>query len=326
MNVFIRILFLTFISLIFLNCINRTSLFSVEIPADLIEVEESKPYGFEEEPPIPTRAEIIIKTLMTAYPDKIEKVEYINDDWAFFLNDAWYYYAGGRLLPESELENSSNYRAMTFYNYPAELPEWVERTPSTTNRTSSTAGSNSGSSAQRVQTRRSNFFLDTIWNSGTQRETENQLVRFNFLGKQTRVHKDIHERLVTIETQIRAAAQTDQEIQTWINSIYTQESYNWRNIALTANRSYHSYGLAIDFLPRSLGRLQTYWLWSSQSGRDWRNIPYTERYHPPAPVIKIFETYGFIWGGKWMQFDTMHFEYRPELLILSGFTVIGLND
>jgi len=22
----------------------------------------------------------------------------------------------------------------------------------------------------------------------------------------------------------------------------------------------------------------------------------------------------FIWGGRWYHFDTMHFEYRPELL------------
>jgi hypothetical protein len=31
-------------------------------------------------------------------------------------------------------------------------------------------------------------------------------------------------------------------------------------------------------------------------------------------LIKIFEKYGFIWGGKWNHYDTMHFEYRPELL------------
>ncbi|MDD5211432.1 MAG: M15 family metallopeptidase, partial [Sulfuricurvum sp.] len=24
--------------------------------------------------------------------------------------------------------------------------------------------------------------------------------------------------------------------------------------------------------------------------------------------------YGFIWGGRWYHYDTMHFEYRPELL------------
>jgi hypothetical protein len=34
-------------------------------------------------------------------------------------------------------------------------------------------------------------------------------------------------------------------------------------------------------------------------------------------VIRIFEEEGFIWGGKWAMYDTMHFEYHPELLLLS---------
>jgi hypothetical protein len=29
----------------------------------------------------------------------------------------------------------------------------------------------------------------------------------------------------------------------------------------------------------------------------------------------VFEKHGFIWGGKWYHYDTMHFEYRPELLL-----------
>jgi hypothetical protein len=28
--------------------------------------------------------------------------------------------------------------------------------------------------------------------------------------------------------------------------------------------------------------------------------------------VEIFERHGFIWGGKWYHYDTMHFEYRPE--------------
>jgi hypothetical protein len=35
----------------------------------------------------------------------------------------------------------------------------------------------------------------------------------------------------------------------------------------------------------------------------------------PYEIVAIFERHGFIWGGKWGHFDTMHFEYRPELLI-----------
>ena len=34
----------------------------------------------------------------------------------------------------------------------------------------------------------------------------------------------------------------------------------------------------------------------------------------PAAIIRVFEKHGFIWGGYWYHFDTMHFEYRPELL------------
>jgi len=30
--------------------------------------------------------------------------------------------------------------------------------------------------------------------------------------------------------------------------------------------------------------------------------------------VAVFERHGFIWGGKWFHYDTMHFEYRPELL------------
>ena len=34
----------------------------------------------------------------------------------------------------------------------------------------------------------------------------------------------------------------------------------------------------------------------------------------PIQIVRIFEKHGFIWGGFWYHFDTMHFEYRPELL------------
>ena len=52
----------------------------------------------------------------------------------------------------------------------------------------------------------------------------------------------------------------------------------------------------------------------------WRNFKpdskgvYSYRNRIPWKIVEIFEKYGFIWGGKWYHFDTMHFEYRPELL------------
>jgi D-alanyl-D-alanine carboxypeptidase-like protein len=48
-----------------------------------------------------------------------------------------------------------------------------------------------------------------------------------------------------------------------------------------------------------------YWLWAKK-GVYQNRIPFE--------LVDIFERHGFIWGGKWGHFDTMHFEYRPELL------------
>ena len=30
---------------------------------------------------------------------------------------------------------------------------------------------------------------------------------------------------------------------------------------------------------------------------------------------QLFAEHGFIWGGRWYHYDTMHFEYRPEILL-----------
>jgi hypothetical protein len=81
-------------------------------------------------------------------------------------------------------------------------------------------------------------------------------------------------------------------------------SYVCRNIAGMDAKSMHSYGAAIDINVAHSG----YWRWS---GRDrdqkWRN-------QIPIEIVRIFEKHGFIWGGRWYHYDTMHFEYRPELL------------
>jgi len=281
---------------------------------------------------IVTRAEQVMRALFDAYPDRIEKVEFrtystasdtdseVNGDWALLLRGIWYFYAGGRLLPENHLENAANYRSMQFYNYPAELPPWVERTPEESRRLSNIATTTTTTTTGRttVQIRRSDFFLNSLWESHTQVETERRLVWVNFLGRRIRIHQLIRENLALVEAQILASVSTDPSVQTWINSIDTPQTFSWRTIAITESRSYHSYGIAIDILPRNLAGKQTYWLWTSQHRADWWNVSYNERYHPPAPVITAFETHGFIWGGKWQQFDTMHFEYRPELLILNG--------
>jgi hypothetical protein len=34
----------------------------------------------------------------------------------------------------------------------------------------------------------------------------------------------------------------------------------------------------------------------------------------PVEIVRLGERHGFIWGGYWLHYDTMDFEYRPELL------------
>jgi hypothetical protein len=70
--------------------------------------------------------------------------------------------------------------------------------------------------------------------------------------------------------------------------------------------------------------LQTYWQWTADSNAEWYTVPYSGRFHPPEPVVKAFEAYGFCWGGKWPLFDTMHFEYRPEIMLMYGMPVEDL--
>jgi len=275
--------------------------------------EEENTPQVEAELPEPTRAELVMRAVFDAYNEHLEKIEFRSGDWAVLLRGTWFYYAGGRMLPEEELENESNYRSLQFYGYPADLPEWVKPADEETERYR-----NWTTMRSQTQIRRSNFFLDALWQAGTRTQTENNMVRITFLGKRAKIHKDIQDILARIETRILAIAVTESEVQTWINSINTLEGYGWRNIADTQSRSYHSYGLAVDLLPRSMGSKQTYWLWTSHYREDWWNVSYKERYHPPLSVIKIFESHGFVWGGKWPLFDTMHFEYRPEILILNG--------
>ena len=79
-------------------------------------------------------------------------------------------------------------------------------------------------------------------------------------------------------------------------------------IAGTKRLSAHSFAAAVDVSP--------------QGNPYWRNIPRgtnmlaVRQAFPPA-IVAAFEAAGFIWGGKWAEFDLMHFEYRPELILLA---------
>jgi D-alanyl-D-alanine carboxypeptidase len=82
-------------------------------------------------------------------------------------------------------------------------------------------------------------------------------------------------------------------------------TYNCRTVADTGQPSMHAWGAAIDISTAQAD----YWL-NHRSGNDAAG--YVNRI--PVEIVDIFERHGFIWGGKWFHYDTMHFEFRPELL------------
>lgn len=82
-------------------------------------------------------------------------------------------------------------------------------------------------------------------------------------------------------------------------------TYNCRVIAGTNRVSAHGWGIAIDVATAK----SDYWYWSDPTGRK---VAYKNRI--PGEIAAVFERHGFVWGAKWYHYDTMHFEYRPEIL------------
>ena len=112
-------------------------------------------------------------------------------------------------------------------------------------------------------------------------------------------------------------AVSDLSVKSFLDSLQQIHGYNWRNITGTTRRSYHSYGVAVD-LTHSRYEHWAYWRWVADSGiTEWWDIPIDERHQVLQAVIDTFEDEGFVWGGKWLLFDNIHFEYRPEVLILA---------
>lgn len=117
---------------------------------------------------------------------------------------------------------------------------------------------------------------------------------------------EVHERALPafrrVEQRLRDAVAKDPSLAPWLQHL--SGTYVVRNIAGTNRPSSHSYGVSVD-----LDASRThYWRWQKPPAPlKWRNTV-------PQAIVDAFEAEGFIWGGRWYHYDTMHFEYRPELL------------
>ncbi|AOY77974.1 M15 family metallopeptidase [Clostridium formicaceticum] len=82
-------------------------------------------------------------------------------------------------------------------------------------------------------------------------------------------------------------------------------TYNFRHIAKTNRLSPHAFGISIDLASNK----NDYWQWTTRAAGEKRLKTY------PEAIVEVMEKNFFIWGGKWGQFDILHFEYRPEIII-----------
>jgi hypothetical protein len=249
----------------------------------------------------------IFLAFVKAHPGKISDVLFLDNDWTMLVNGVRFYFAGGRFLPEELRDQWERFSPYDFYLYP-----WV-----------GTARERRAAFEYPVYSIGSSFLFDTLYFSPTEDDSWGQQVLYSFLGVKMVIHSYIEPFLDRVSDQIRVATQSDPSIEKWIAELRTSPpsfGWNWRNIAGTNRRSNHSYGTAIDLLPRDLRGRQTYWQWDRGE-----TINMEDYYIPPETVIRIFENNGFIWGGNWDLIDTMHFEYRPEILLLNGFAIEHLN-
>jgi hypothetical protein len=149
-------------------------------------------------------------------------------------------------------------------------------------------------------------FFNKIYGDCTKGEVEKKLARIAWLPKSN----GGFVRVTTVNgvaDRLRAVSAELEQLPSQLKKFAFPPAggFNCRAVKDTGNPSAHGWGAAVDVNDK----LADYWLWSKQGG--YRN-------RVPFEIVEIFEKHGFIWGGKWFHFDTMHFEYRPELLGTGG--------
>jgi hypothetical protein len=135
-------------------------------------------------------------------------------------------------------------------------------------------------------------------------EVEASLVLVDWFGKVLRVTK--RQGAAAALEKVRDELKPMPEMKTFLAP--SAGTFNWRKVSGAPNMSVHSFGAAIDINTR----YADYWVWSG--GKPGRVVEYRNKY--PIDIVDAFERHGFIWGGRWYHYDTMHFEYRPELIAI----------
>lgn len=238
-----------------------------------------------------------VRAFLLAYGAFVDSVAYLEDDVVFFVRGQAIHFQDGRMLAAARLGSGEECDPI-FYRYPLEPLSEPPPAP--------------GEMPQYCAD-----LLEALWGD-TELEIREHGRRVRFLDRRLFVNELLVDPLAAVERDIRQTTARAPEVREWIEEMEITYSFDYREIDGSRNRSQHSFGLAVDFVPSSYDGQAAYWRWSRVLDREgWHRIPIEDRWSPPARVVEIFERHGFVWGGKWARFDMIHFEYRPEILFYS---------
>ncbi len=257
-------------------------------------------------------AKTVCRAYMAAYPQIVTEMKRHPEsgDWMLRLGEAWFFYANGRFLPEAKKADWQTYRPYMDAIYPWRLIEPSILPQGIIDRLRSIP------ELQKTAVPSEGSFAFALYQGSTEGQIYAQQVRRKFLGWDLTVHQICEPALGRVEAEILELAKADPKITLFIKEIGSLGGYNWRYIRGQQELSRHSFGIAVDILPKNYGKVSTYWQWDMEAGIDWVMQKPEKRWNPPEAVVDAFEKQGFIWGGKWLTYDTMHFEYRPEQIRL----------
>lgn len=227
----------------------------------------------------PTDFEAAKKALIEAYPDFIVKIE---NNTVYFKDGSTLPYDDKKVKDFNTLLDEGDIEDMFFVPYDSSVtpPPYL---------------SDPGRS-------RSEQLYKKMYGSSSSAVQRN-LVSVPWFGKNVKFTKvnGAAEALKAVQAEIAKYP----DLKKYIESSGT---FYWRPVRGAKRLSAHSYGIAFDIAVKH----SDYWLWNSKSKNELDMVPYKNKF--PKKIVEIFEKHGFIWGGNWYHYDTMHFEYRPELL------------
>lgn len=183
--------------------------------------------------------ELEMAALVRSYPQRIEEFTYRSGDWAVRIDATWYYWAHGRLLPEELRDRWEEYSSYRFYSYSLDLPPIPELDEETKLRLKERLDQ-----AEENPPTRHEGFLGDLYRAATRGQTEVRIVTVKLMGFEVRVHQQIAEALEDVNRDLEILIQTDPGVRRFVTGLKDLAGYNWREIAGTRSRSYHSYGIA----------------------------------------------------------------------------------